>query len=51
VSAANQGNVASVVLGVGGALVVTGVVLWFTAPSAKVSVGTNGRQVLAFGRF
>ena len=50
-SAASEGNVATVVLSVGAALAATGVVLWFTAPVARTSVGTNGQQLILRGTF
>ncbi len=42
---------ATVVVGVGAAVAVVGAVLWFTAPSAKASVGSNGRELLLRGTF
>jgi hypothetical protein len=55
-SAVSEGNVASVVLGVGAAIAVAGVVVWLTAPSGtestrSLAVGTNGRQVILQGSF
>jgi hypothetical protein len=54
-SAANQGNVATIVAIVGGAFAVGGAVLWLTAPSApaagQVQVGTSGTGVLLRGSF
>jgi hypothetical protein len=50
-SAVSEGNVATVVLGVGAAMAVGGVVLWLTAPSDGVAVGTDGRGVILRGSF
>jgi hypothetical protein len=51
VSAVNTGNVASVLI-VGGAVVAaSGLVLWLTAPSSPVQVGTSGRGLVAWGAF
>jgi serine/threonine-protein kinase len=54
-SAYDAGNVATIVVGVGGAVAAAGLVLWLTAPSAAPSaspqVGTDGRQVLVRGSF
>jgi hypothetical protein len=50
-SAVSEGNAATVVLGVGAALAATGVVLWLTAPSEKLTVGTDGRGVIFRGGF
>jgi hypothetical protein len=55
-SAVGEGNAATVVLGVGAAVAVTGVVLWLTAPRAKadgasLGVATNGRLVILRGVF
>jgi serine/threonine-protein kinase len=44
-SAVSTGNVATVVVIVGGALAAAGVVLWFTAPTASTQVGTNGHEL------
>jgi hypothetical protein len=46
-SAVKGGDAATVVMVVGGVVAATGLVVWLTAPSASVSVGTTGRQVLA----
>jgi hypothetical protein len=52
-SAASEGNVATALVVAGSVLAATGLVLWFTAPKAKVSaaVGTHGRELLVEGRF
>jgi hypothetical protein len=64
-SAVNEGNVATVLLGVGAAMAVAGVVLWIAAPSGKTSsasasvpppardlvMGTDGRRVFLSGSF
>jgi hypothetical protein len=64
-SAVGEGNAATVVLGVGAAAAVTGVVLWLTAPHAKtdgassgsaapgrsLGVATDGRVVVLRGTF
>ena len=49
--ATQWGDAATVLLGVGGALAATGVVLWFVAPHANVSVATNGPQWFVGGTF
>ena len=63
--AVNEGNVATVLLGVGGAMAVAGVVLWIAAPSGRASspsaivpqggrdlvMGTDGRGVFLSGSF
>ena len=51
VSAVNSGNVATAIMAIGGALTVTGGVLWLTAPSAKVSVGVTGNGACVVGVF
>jgi hypothetical protein len=51
VSASARGDLATVFVVVGAAISVGGVVLWVTAPSAPVAVGTNGRQILVGGDF
>jgi hypothetical protein len=50
-SAANLGNVASVVVGVGGAVLVGGLVVWLLAPSQQTQVGMSGSQVVFRGTF
>lgn len=50
-SAVSQGNVATVLLGVGAALAVAGVIVWLTAPSEHVAMGTDGREVILRGSF
>jgi hypothetical protein len=40
-----------VVFVVGGVAAAAGIVVWLTAPSAKVAVGTNGREVFLGGSF
>lgn len=50
-SAVSQGTVATVVVCVGAAVAVTGVVLWLTAPRAPVAVGASGSQLLLRGTF
>jgi serine/threonine-protein kinase len=49
VSAVNAGNVATIVVGIGGAVAVGGLVLWFTAPSTSVQLGTNGGELVVRG--
>jgi hypothetical protein len=49
--ASQLGDTATVVMGVGGALIATGVVFWFVTPRASVSVGTNGPQWFVRGTF
>ena len=51
VSAANMGNVASVLMIGGGVVAAAGLALWLTAPSAPVQVGTSGRGVVVWGAF
>jgi hypothetical protein len=51
VSALGTGNLATVVVGIGAAAVVAGAIVWFTAPDAPVTVGTNGSALLVGGRF
>lgn len=55
-SAVSEGNVASVVVGVGAAVAAAGVVLWLVAPRApddgpNLAVGIGGREVMLRGRF
>jgi hypothetical protein len=50
-SAVNEGTAASVVLGVSAAVAAAGIVMWFVAPTAHVSVGTSGREVTVGGTF
>jgi hypothetical protein len=50
-NAVSQGNVATGVFVAGAVAAAAGVVVWLTAPSAKVTVGTNGREVFLGGRF
>jgi hypothetical protein len=50
-SAASQGNVASVVVGVGAAVAVGGIVVWLLAPSDSTQVGVNGRELFLRGTF
>jgi len=64
-SAVGEGNVATVLLGVGAAMAVAGVVLWVVAPSTKsdrpaapvsvrtpgLAIGTHGRGFLLWGSF
>jgi hypothetical protein len=56
-SAASQGNVASVVMGVGAAVAVGGAVVWLLAPSntetvaENLGVGVDGRQLFVRGSF
>jgi len=50
-NAVSEGNAGTIVMVTGGVLVAAGVVVWFTAPKARVSVGTNGSEVLLRGRF
>jgi hypothetical protein len=51
VSAVNGGNVATVVMSVGGALVACGAVLWLTSPSRTAQVGASAGQMLFKGSF
>ena len=50
-SAQNSGNLATVLAGAGAAVAVAGAVIWLTAPSAPVTVGTNGSTLLVRGSF
>jgi hypothetical protein len=63
-SAISEGNAATVVLGVGAAVAITGAVLWLTAPRStdgasqsssasrrSLGVGTNGRALILRGTF
>jgi hypothetical protein len=47
--ARSRADVASVVMGIGGAAVVAGAVLWFAAPSARVRVGVGSGVALVSG--
>jgi hypothetical protein len=49
--AVTTGNVATVVVCVGGALAAAGLVIWLTAPNAQASVGTNGTEFFVRGSF
>jgi hypothetical protein len=49
--AVNAGNAATVVVAVGGAVAAAGIVVWLTAPHARVAVGTNGSEVVFRGAF
>ena len=51
VSSLGQANAATVVVSVGGALAVAGVVIWLTAPRAPLAVGADGRTLLVRGTF
>jgi len=65
ISAVNEGNVATIVVGIGAAMAVAGLVLWIVAPSGKASgpsatvpqrgrdlmMGTDGRGVFLSGSF
>jgi hypothetical protein len=51
VSAGSTADVATVVVSVGAALAVGGLVFWLTAPSAQVRVGTNGAGLFVRGAF
>jgi hypothetical protein len=51
VSALNTGNVATVVVGIGAAVAAAGAVVWLTAPTKSVTVGTSGSTLLVQGRF
>ncbi len=51
VKAVQLADAATVVLAVGGAATVTGIVVLLTAPKAPVSVGTTGTSVVVSGRF
>jgi tetratricopeptide (TPR) repeat protein len=51
VSAAGRGDVATVVFVAGAAAAAAGVVVWLTAPSAPVAVGTTGEAIFMTGRF
>ena len=50
-SAAQQGNVATVVFAVGAAAVAAGVVLWLLSPAPRTQVGTDGHELLLRGTF
>jgi hypothetical protein len=50
-AATKTGNLATLAVGVGAAATAVGVVVWLTAPTAHVTVGTNGSSVLVGGRF
>jgi hypothetical protein len=50
-SALSTANVATVVVAVGAAVTVGGLVFWLTAPSAPVQVGASGEGVLVRGAF
>ncbi len=50
-SAVNTGTAATVVLAAAAAVAAAGVIVWLTAPKAKVAVGTNGHEVLLQGSF
>jgi len=52
-SAASQGNVASVVMGIGAAVAVGGAVVWLLAPNGPehVALGVDGRQLFMRGTF
>jgi len=51
VNAVNLGNAATIVAVAGGAIALTGVVVWLSAPRAPAIVGTDGRQLLVQGSF
>jgi hypothetical protein len=51
VSAVSLGNAATAIVGIGAAVAVGGAVLWLTAPSASVQVGTTGTGAFVSGRF
>jgi hypothetical protein len=52
-SAASQGNVASVVMGIGAAVAVGGAVVWLLAPNGTehVALGVDGQQLFMRGAF
>jgi hypothetical protein len=50
-SAVKEGNVGTAFCVAAGVVAAAGVVVWFTAPSAKLGVGTNGREVWVGGAF
>jgi hypothetical protein len=50
-SAVGLGNVATVLCGAGAAVAATGLVLWLTAPDARVHVGATPSAVVAWGSF
>ncbi len=50
-AAVQQGNVATLVMGLGAAAVATGVVLWIVSPGSSTRVGTNGHELLLGGAF
>ena len=50
-NAVSEGNAGTVVFVTGAVLAAVGVVVWFTAPSAKVAVGTDGSEVFLKGVF
>ena len=51
VNAVSEGNAGTVVMVAGGVLAAAGIVVWFTAPSAKVSVGAAGSSLWLRGTF
>ena len=51
VSAYQLGTTASVVMGIGGAAVLTGIILWLTVPSTPTQVGFDGTQAIVKGTF
>jgi hypothetical protein len=51
VSAVNTGNLATIVLAVGGATAVAGGILWITAPDRNVTLGTSGQALVLRGVF
>jgi hypothetical protein len=51
VNAVGTGNVATIVMGIGAAVAVTGAVVWLAAPDKAVTVGTSGGTLLVRGRF
>jgi hypothetical protein len=50
-NAVSQGNAGTVVIVAGAVVAAAGIVLWVTAPSAKVAVGMDGRELLLRGTF
>jgi hypothetical protein len=50
-NAANLGDTATVIAGIGAALAIGGAVFWLTAPNDSVRVGSSGSSVLVRGSF
>jgi hypothetical protein len=50
-NAVSQGNVGTVVFVTGAVVAAAGIVVWLTAPRAKMAVGTDGSELLLRGSF